>query len=98
MSKSEFNTNELKKAHKKLGALKNPKRVEIIEMLSEKPKMSVTQIYNKLKITQPHASHHLKVLSQAGIIVGKRDGKEINYSIDQTVFENLLDCIVRINK
>jgi DNA-binding transcriptional ArsR family regulator len=96
MSKKVLDEKELEKAHKRLSALKNPQRIEIIKMLSEKPKMNVTQIYTKLNMGQASTSHELKVLRDAGVLDAKREGKEIYYSINQTTFENLLDCIKRL--
>ena len=43
--------------------------------------MNVTQITDKMEISRPAVSHHLKILRQAELIVSDRHGKEIFYSI-----------------
>ena len=98
MSKKLLNEKELEKAHKRLSSIDHPSRLEIIRMLLEKPKMNVTQIYSKLKIEQAAASHHLKLLRDSGVLDVNRDGKARYYSINQSTYEYIIDCVERLNK
>jgi len=59
----------------------NPVRMTILDMLAEKQKMNVTQIYTKLNIVQPAASNHLKLLKDSGVLDAKREAHEIYYSL-----------------
>lgn len=45
--------------------------------------ITVSEIVDKLDITQPSVSHHLKILRQAGLVTADRRGKEIYYSLNQ---------------
>lgn len=45
--------------------------------------LSVTEIVEKLNVTQPTVSHHLKILREAGLVTVERRGKEIYYQLDQ---------------
>ncbi|HAW59764.1 MAG TPA: transcriptional regulator, partial [Bacteroidales bacterium] len=49
----------LEMAAGRLRALAHPMRIAIIDMLTSNPKMSVTEIYERLGIEQAAASHHL---------------------------------------
>jgi DNA-binding transcriptional ArsR family regulator len=98
MAKEVLDEKKLDKALKKLRSISHPKRMEIIRMLSEKPKMNVTQIYTKLQIEQAASSHHLKLLRVSGVLNANREGKEIYYSINHANFEHLLDCIDKCNE
>jgi len=62
-------------------ALADVTRLKIVQMISEK-EMCVYDIFQDLNISQPAVSHHLKILKQAGLIVGRKKGKWVLYSID----------------
>ncbi|MBS3971027.1 MAG: winged helix-turn-helix transcriptional regulator [Clostridia bacterium] len=62
-------------------ALADVTRLKIVQMVSEK-EMCVYDIFQELNISQPAVSHHLKILKQAGLIVGRKRGKWVLYSID----------------
>jgi ArsR family transcriptional regulator len=61
-------------------ALSDPNRVKIVKMLQHRV-MCVCEIGTALKITQPGASKHLKILENAGFISSQKDGMWINYRI-----------------
>lgn len=58
-------------------ALGDENRQQIIMLLLENKQMNVTQITDKMGISRPAVSHHLKILRQAELIVADRHGKEI---------------------
>ena len=70
-------------------ALANPYRRQIIELLMWKA-YNVGELTEKLDISQPSVSRHLSVLKQAGIVSSKRTGNQISYSLNLTVFQELL--------
>jgi len=61
--------------------LGNAKRLEIIEALCE-GELNVTQLAERLGIRKANASQHLAVLRSKGLIVSRREGLNIYYSID----------------
>lgn len=89
--------NKLEMAASKLRAIAHPMRIAIIELLNDKPKMSVTEIYHKLSIEQASASHHLNILKNKGVLQSKRDGKKIFYSLKSKSLKEIVDCINRCN-
>ncbi len=84
---------KLEAAADKLKVMSHPMRIAIIELLHEKEKSNVTQIYKTLKIEQATASHHLNVLKSRGILQSKRNGKEILYSLKEKTLIDILSCI-----
>ncbi len=66
-----------------LRAVNHHLRQQIIELLEEKQKLTVTEIYIKLRLEQSVASQHLAILRRAGVVVTSRDGKYIYYSLDK---------------
>lgn len=72
----------VKKAAMVLRAINHKLRQQIIKLLEEHKKMTVTEIYVKLRLEQSVASQHLAILRRAGIVVTERDGKFIHYTIN----------------
>lgn len=84
---------KLETAASRLRAMAHPMRIAVIELLSEKQKLTVTEIYETLGIEQASASHHLNILKNKGILESRRDGKMIFYSLRSQALTNIVDCI-----
>ncbi len=74
---------ELRKAVLVLRAINHKLRQSIIDLLEENKRMTVTDIYIKLRLEQSVASQHLAILRRAGVVVTEREGKYIYYSLDK---------------
>lgn len=72
--------NNLLKQENIFKALSDKSRLRIIKMLQKKP-MCVCEITEILQLATSTVSNHLSILTEAGIINGKKDGKWINYEI-----------------
>jgi DNA-binding transcriptional ArsR family regulator len=72
----------LKKAALVLRAMNHKLRQQIIKMIDENKRLTVTEIYVKLRLEQSVASQHLAILRRAGIVATQRDGKFIYYTIN----------------
>ncbi len=72
----------MKKAAMILRALNHKLRQQMIKLLDESNKMTVTEIYVKLRLEQSVASQHLAILRRAGIVITQREGKFIYYSVN----------------
>ncbi len=61
----------------------------------------VTNISSVVDMSSPAVSHHLKTLKAAGIIVAKRSGKEVYYSLADNekakMVHNLIDVVFNMN-
>jgi ArsR family transcriptional regulator, virulence genes transcriptional regulator len=73
----------VKKAALVLRALNHKLRQQIIKMLDENSKMTVTDLYIQLRLEQSVASQHLAILRRAGIVKTERDGKFIYYKVNE---------------
>jgi DNA-binding transcriptional ArsR family regulator len=73
----------VKKAALVLRALNHKLRQQIIKMLDENTKMTVTDLYIQLRLEQSVASQHLAILRRAGIVKTERDGKFIYYKVNE---------------
>ncbi|MCW3074417.1 MAG: ArsR family transcriptional regulator [Flaviaesturariibacter sp.] len=71
----------LKKAALILRAVNHKLRQQILKLIHQKGKITVTEIYVKLRLEQSVASQHLAILRKAGFVTTIRDGKFIYYSV-----------------
>jgi DNA-binding transcriptional ArsR family regulator len=73
---------QLKKAALVLRAINHKLRQQILKLIHQKEKITVTEIYVKLRLEQSVASQHLAILRKAGFVITERDGKFIYYSVN----------------
>ena len=55
-------------------------RVRIVKMLKSGEKCACKML-EALDVTQPTLSHHMKILCDSGIVVGRKEGKWMHYSL-----------------
>ena len=72
----------IKKASLILRSLNHKLRQQILKIIYEEKKITVTEIYVKLRLEQSVASQHLAILRKAGIVSTQREGKFIYYTIN----------------
>lgn len=63
-------------------ALGDPNRQDILIMLEVHGPLNVLQITEKLNLARPTVSHHLKILSNAGLLKSQKQAREIYYESD----------------
>jgi DNA-binding transcriptional ArsR family regulator len=73
---------QLKKAALVLRAVNHKLRQQILKLINQKDRITVTEIYVKLRLEQSVASQHLAILRKAGFVTTIRDGKFIYYSVN----------------
>ena len=70
-------------------------RIKVIQMLKSGEKCAC-KILEELNITQPTLSHHMKILCDSGIVVGRKEGKWMHYSISQQGAKTALEELKRL--
>lgn len=86
----------LKKAVLTLRAVNHPLRKEMMELLEQKRKMTVTEIYIKMRLEQSVASQHLAILRKADVLTTERDGKFIYYSLNASRIEEISALVEKL--
>ncbi len=61
-------------------ALGDENRIRILKLLHSGEKCAC-KLLEEMNISQPTLSHHLKILCDAGIVNGRKEGKWMHYSI-----------------
>ena len=70
-------------------ALADPTRRRILELLAQGD-LPAGEIAAQFAMTKPSVSHHLNILKTAGLVSDQRSGQNIVYSVNLTVFQELL--------
>lgn len=76
-------------------ALSDQQRRKILELLRQKD-MTVTEIAVHFSITGASLSHHLFILKKARLIISEREGQFIRYSLNTSVFEEVVTKLLSI--
>ncbi|MDY4813129.1 MAG: metalloregulator ArsR/SmtB family transcription factor [Ruminococcus sp.] len=71
-----------KRTAKVFKAFCDENRIRILDMLSTGEKCAC-RLLEEIDVTQPTLSHHMKILCDSGIVVGRKEGKWTHYSISQ---------------
>lgn len=88
LSESDFL--KFKKAALVLRAINHKLRQQIIQTIFEHKRISVTDLYVKLRLEQSVASQHLAILRKADIVSTVREGKFIYYAVNLDRIEEIL--------
>lgn len=70
-------------------ALADPTRRRILELLAQN-ELTAGEIAAQFDMTKPSVSHHLAILKSAGLVQDERRGQNIVYSVNMTVFQELM--------
>jgi DNA-binding transcriptional ArsR family regulator len=82
-----------KKAAIILRAVNHKLRQQMLKLIDEHGKMTVTELYLKLRLEQSVASQHLAILRKAAFVKTTRDGKFIYYSINAERVEEINEFV-----
>ena len=74
-------------------ALAHPTRIAIVEILRDEKDVPVTRIYERLGLEQANASQHLAVLRAKQIVIGRKVGNQVFYSLRDPILGKVLDLM-----
>lgn len=72
-------------------------RIKILQLLSTGEKCAC-KLLEELNVTQPTLSHHMKTLCDSGVVVGRKEGKWMHYSISKEGADYALKCLQELTK
>lgn len=72
-------------------------RIRIIKLLTTGEKCAC-KLLEEINITQPTLSHHMKILCDSGIVVGRKEGKWMHYSISKKGSETAVRILNELTK
>lgn len=86
----------LNRAAHVLRALNHPVRQRIIQILDDEDKITVTDLYVKMRMEQSVASQQLAILRRSGVVKTEREGKYIYYMVNKPRLEEISGFIENI--
>ncbi|WP_205512803.1 ArsR/SmtB family transcription factor [Longitalea arenae] len=88
---------ELKKVEKISKALADPNRLQILKSLHSKQTcMYCSDISDIIDLAQPSISHHLKLLTDAELIIAEKEGREMKYSMNNKMIDQYVKFLVAL--
>lgn len=76
-------------------ALADPTRRRILQLL-EGRELTAGELAEQFDISAPSMSHHFSVLKQADLVASRRGGQQIYYSLNTTVFQEVLAAVMEL--
>lgn len=67
-------------------------RLQILQLLRDGERCACS-ILDEMQITQPTLSHHMKILCDSGVVVGRKEGKWMHYSLSEDGLKNLMNYL-----
>lgn len=87
---------------KQLWAFGDPVRLQILQMLPTDPSCekacNVSKIAERIGLSQPSTSHHIRVLRQAGIVVGEKRCRDMIYWVQLGAADEVAESIKSLLK
>ena len=83
---------DLSRAVELFHALSDETRLSVVEML-RRGERCVCELQDELEAAQSRLSFHLKVLKDAGIVIDRKDGRWVHYSLNPDTFTELTEVL-----
>lgn len=74
-------------------ALADPTRRDILRLLKE-GEMTAGQLAARFEISGPSMSHHFNLLKAADLVSSRREGQQIYYALNTTVFQDVIASVM----
>jgi DNA-binding transcriptional ArsR family regulator len=78
-------------------ALADPRRRAALELLRDRPR-SVNELADRLALSQPSTSKHLKVLREAGLVTVRQDAQRRLYAVAPQPLAELHEWLARYRR
>jgi len=86
---------ELRNTVKTFKALSDPNRIRILKMLEYRA-LCVCEITEVLQLATSTVSKHLSILREAGFIIDEKDGRWVNYRLEESTTNRYAQTIQTI--
>lgn len=74
-------------AAKLFSALGDKTRLHLVKRLCEEGPLSISELSLEAKVSRQAVSKHLKIMQEAGVVIGGRQGREVIYELEQKRLE-----------
>ena len=77
-------------------ALGHPARIRIVRLLMERDRCICGEVVDELPLAQATVSQHLKVLKEAGIIIGEVEGPAVCYCLAPGALTAVFEAVAQL--
>ena len=70
-------------------------RLQILQLLQGGEKCAC-KLLEAMEITQPTLSHHMKILCDSGVVIGRKEGKWMYYSLSEEGLDRVMETLKEI--
>jgi len=92
-------TREMKSMEKISKALGDCHRLNILQHITKKGGCAqCSEIHEIINLAQPSISHHIKILSEAGLIEAEKEGRNFKYTLNRSVLDGYLNFLQKLKK
>ena len=85
---------------KQLWAIGDPVRLQILRLLPTEPSCenacNVSKIAERIGLSQPATSHHLRILRQAGLITNEKKCRDMIYWVQLDVSNEVIEALCEV--
>lgn len=81
---------------KALKVLSDETRLKIMDLLGE-GELCACDLLEEFSISQPTLSYHMKTLCDSGLVVSRKDGSMVKYTINHESLDDLKDFFKRMS-
>jgi ArsR family transcriptional regulator len=75
-------------------ALGDAHRLRILQYISKKGGCGqCSEIQDVIELTQPSISHHVKILTEAGLIEAEKEGRNLKYTLNERLLDEYTSMI-----
>jgi ArsR family transcriptional regulator len=90
-------TFDLKAIEKISKALGDRNRLNILRHITKKGGCApCSEIHDIIDLAQPSISHHVKILTEAGLIEPEKEGRSFKYTLNVNVLDNYLHFLEKL--
>lgn len=93
VTKRNISAEKLERVAEVLKTIAHPVRLNILEVLENYGRLSVSDLKEKTNTEQSLLSHHLIKMKDKGVLKANREGKNIYYQLADTHITNIFDCM-----
>jgi DNA-binding transcriptional ArsR family regulator len=79
---------DLKRVERIAKAIGDPHRIKILQAVKKQGCMPCSDICDLIDLTQSSISHHIKQLTDAGLLIPEKEGRNMKYTLDKKLLND----------
>ncbi len=81
-----------------LAVMAEPVRIKILNTIASKGEICAKDILPEFAVTQPTLSHHMRVLVENDLVLARKEGRNVYYSVNTATVKELADMLIQLGE